>query len=92
MNDNQNLNANVLKKIEVGNPLVNLGLWKLYDEHQACRTDEQLAAFYHRLLTCSEGSTLTMSFAYQMIAFSQGMDKSPLFEIMDQLIEEHNED
>lgn len=67
---NQKDNTNVLKKIQVGNPLINLGLMGLYDEHQAAKTDEELAAFYHNFLTCAEGSTIAESFAYSMMAFS----------------------
>ncbi len=72
MKHKQNHSTKVLKKIEVGNPLINLGLLKLYDEHQACRTDEQLSDFYHSLLTCVEGNSLAESFAYGMIAWSVG--------------------
>lgn len=71
------MNTNVLKKIEVGNPLYNLGLHKLLDEHDATQTDEELATFYHRLLSVTEGSSLATSFAYAMISFSTGIDFNP---------------
>lgn len=64
--------AKVLKKIEVGNPLINLGLLSLYDKHEAAKTDEELASFYHELLSATEGSELATKFAWAMIEFSTG--------------------
>lgn len=68
------MNTNVLKKIEVGNPLYNLGLHKLLDEHDATQTDEELATFYHKLLSATEGSSIATSFTYAMISFSTGIN------------------
>lgn len=68
------MKANVLKKIQVGNPLYNLGLHKLLEEHDATQTDEELASFYHKLLTATEGSSLATRFTYAMISFSTGRD------------------
>lgn len=78
-NKKNNTKTNVLKKIEVGNPLYNLGLYKLLDEHNATSTDEGLAKFYHRLLGCVEGSEVATKMTYAMIAFSTGMDADPLY-------------
>lgn len=69
--------TNVLKKIEIGNPLYNLGLHKLLDEYEATKTDEELAAFHHKLLSAVEGSSLATRFAYAMIAFSTGVNIEP---------------
>lgn len=64
--------AKLLKKIEVGNPLINLGLMDLYDRYEKINTDEELANFYHKLLSFTEGSTLATKFAWAMIEFSTG--------------------
>lgn len=83
--------ANVLKKIEVGNPLINLGLMALYDLHQKVVTDDQLAKFYHLMLDATEGSSLATSFAYAMLSYSTGENGTfQLFEAMESTIEEHN--
>lgn len=92
MNHSKNHNANVLKKMEVGNPLINLGLLKLYDEHQACTTDEELANFYHKFLSCAEGSSIAMNFAYGMIAFSTDQYDDPLLDYVGNLILLKDED
>ncbi|MBD0822609.1 hypothetical protein [Aestuariibaculum marinum] len=70
--------ANVLKKIEVGNPLINLGLFNLYDKHQEAKNDEQLANFYHHLLDSVEGSEIAEQLTFAMIAYSTGIDINPL--------------
>lgn len=65
---------NNLKKIEVGNPLYNLGLYKLLDEYEDTKTDEELAAFFHKLLSAVEGSQVAEKFTYAMIAFATGKE------------------
>lgn len=86
----------ILKKIEVGNPLINLEMWNLYSEHEALKTDEQLASFYHKLLDilevfhmCNRKNPLFESFIYSMIAFSTGQDESPLYFLMQQTLRDH---
>ncbi len=71
------MKANLLKKIQIGNPLINLDLTKLYDEHQSTTTDKELSDFYHRALTLCEGSEVATRFLYAMISFSTGIDFNP---------------
>lgn len=75
------MNTNVLKKIQIGNPLINLGLMKLYYEYEALQTEEDLIEFYYRLLNATEGSEVATSVAYMMISFSIGMDVNPLIQL-----------
>ena len=75
--------ANLMKKIQIGNPLINLGLFKLYDEHEQIKTDEELANFYHKLLNACEGSEVATSMTYAMIAFSTGLNINPLIFLLD---------
>lgn len=70
--------ANLLKKIQIGNPLINLGLMNLYDQHELAKTDEELAAFYHHMLDSVEGSKVAESFAYSMISYSTGVNINPI--------------
>lgn len=77
------MSANVLKKINIGNPLINLGLMKLYEEHERIETDEELASFYHKLLSAMEGLELATGMTYAMIAFSTGVDFNPSILIND---------
>lgn len=88
--------ANLLKKIEVGNPLINLEMWALYEEHQAIKTDEQLANFYHKLLNinevfyiCNRKNPTFENFIYSMISFSTNVDVNPLYFLMQQTIHEN---
>lgn len=90
--------ANLLKKIEVGNPLINLEMWELYKEHQAIKTDEELANFYHKLLDiqevfymCNRRNPVFEAFIYNMIAFSTGVDVNPIFFLMQQTLRDHGE-
>lgn len=64
--------ANILRKITISNPLINLGLMEEYDEYEATRTDEELATFYHKMLDKSESEKRPMisQMTYAMVAFS----------------------
>lgn len=86
----QNHKANLLKKIEIGNPLYNLGLHGLLEKHNATNSDEELIDFYHHLLDCIEGSSVAENVAYNMISFSTGMDVNPVFLEMETMIMKHN--
>lgn len=94
MNDNQNPNANLLKKIEIGNPLYNLGLFALLEQYEQCKNDEELADFYHKFLniieTGSKPSLVVRHVAYMMINYSTGKGESPLFLEMQEVIHNHN--
>ena len=70
--------ANLLKKIQIGNPLINLGLMDLYDKHELAKTDEEIASFYHHLLDSVEGSEVAEAFTYSMISFSTGVNINPI--------------
>lgn len=71
-----------LKKIEVGNPLINLELWSLYDIYQAANTDEELAKAYHTILNAVQGSDLAERLVYDMICFSTSQDENSLYFLM----------
>ncbi|WP_179022021.1 hypothetical protein [Winogradskyella forsetii] len=90
MNHKKNDSTNLLKKIEVGNPLFNLGLDSLLKKHDATTNDNELINFYHHLLDCVEGSSVAESMTYNMIAFSTDMDVNPVFLEMETMIMKHN--
>lgn len=72
MKNNQN-STNVLKKTWITNPYVNLGLppvAKLYDN---CKTDEDLADFYHQTLNYYDSKVL-FSETLKLIGYSTGED------------------
>lgn len=65
--------TNLRKLHESSNPLINFEMWKELDQYNSIRTDEELAAFYHKLLDRFEDeSQLRISFTYAMIEFSVG--------------------
>lgn len=70
--------ANVLKKIHIGNPLINLGLMTLYAEYERIETDEELVKFYHKLLSATEGLQVATGMTYAMIDYSVGKSFNPL--------------
>lgn len=74
--------TNLVKKIQVGNPLFNLGLTKLLEEYESAKTDEEIVTCYNRILTCVEGSTIAEALVYDMIAFSTGIDVNPVYLLM----------
>ena len=78
-----------LKKIEVGNPLINLELFILYDIYQEAKTDEELVKAYHTILNAVEGSEIAEQFVYSMIAFSTNKDEDPLYYLMQQTLRDH---
>lgn len=78
-----------IKKIEVGNPLINLELWSLYDMYQSAKTDEELVKVYHTILNAVEGREMAEGFAYAMIAYSTGMDEDPIYFLMQQTLRDH---
>lgn len=89
--------ANLLKKIQIGNPLINLEMWNLYEEHEAIQTDEQLANFYNKLLDiqevfhyCNRKMPVLEAFTYNMIAFSTGESESSLIMEMNRVIHDES--
>lgn len=67
-----------LKKISIGNPLINFQMWEELDEYEKITTDEELAAFHHKLLNnCPEERTTLIGFIYAMIAYSTGVNINP---------------
>ena len=69
--------TNVLKKVVI-NPLINFKLRKEAREYDELQTDEELAAFYHRLLTRFEDRPFLLSFIYAMIGYSTGLSAQSL--------------
>ncbi|WP_299153132.1 hypothetical protein [uncultured Christiangramia sp.] len=66
--------SNVLKKITVGNPLVNFGLWEDLEEYKKIQTPEELCNFYHKMLTKYEKRKLVYYYITVMIGFSVNTD------------------
>jgi hypothetical protein len=62
--------ANVMKKITIGNPLAFFGLWSELDEYNSLKTDRELVAFFHRMLTKFSDRPLVCNFLYVMLSFS----------------------
>ena len=86
----KNNKANLLKKIQFGNPLINLGLQSLYDKYQNSFTDEEIANVYNHILNCVEGSTTAENMVYSMIAFSTCKDRNPVYQLMINTINDEN--
>jgi len=87
-----------LKKIEVGNPLINLEMWNLYEQHEIVQTDEQLADFYHMLLDVQDvlymlnrRMPVFENQTYKMIDFSSHRDENPLYMLIQSTIHEYNQ-
>lgn len=66
--------SNLLKKITIGNPLINFGMREDYEAYQKIKTAEELAAFYHRMLDETENRPLVQQSIYAMITFSTGVN------------------
>lgn len=69
----------ILKKVQVGNPLFNLGMFEELAAYDNIKTDEELADFYHILLQVAdelekrgEAHSALRGFTYSMISFSTG--------------------
>lgn len=82
--------ANLLKKIEVGNPLYNLELFELLEKYEEAQTDEELAKVYHEILHSVEGRKVAESMTHAMIAYSVGTTNNQIYMYMNELIENHN--
>jgi len=89
--------ANLLKKIQIGNPLINLEMLDLYEEHEAITTDEQLAKFYNKLLDiqevlhlCNRRMPIFEACTYNMIAFSTGKSENILIMEMNRVIHDES--
>jgi len=78
--------TNVLKKITIGNPLINFEMFDELDEYESLKTDSEIADFYHKMLNAINGkSSLLESFLWEMINFSTGIDaKSKVNELMNE--------
>lgn len=59
--------AKLMKKMTVGNPLVNLHLWDDLDEYERIDSDESLANWFHKMLNKYSNRTLVCSFIQAMI-------------------------
>lgn len=64
------MRTNVLKKITIGNPLAKFNLQEEYQEYKQIKTPEQLAEFYHKMLTKFEGNSEIYHWITLMISFS----------------------
>lgn len=64
----------LMKKLTVGNPLANFHLWDDLAEYDSIQTDEELAAFYHKMLSKYEKFPLRIRFLFAMIGFSIGIN------------------
>lgn len=82
--------AKNLKKMEIGNPLINLELFSLYDIYQAAKTDEELCDAYKTILDAVEGSQLAETLVYAMISYSTGAYENPLYMHVEREITKHN--
>lgn len=64
--------SNVLRKIQVGNPLYNLELTEDAEAYDNCETDEQLTNWFHTMLEKHQGRTMVEAFVNAMIAYATG--------------------
>jgi hypothetical protein len=65
--------ANLLKKIEVGNPLINFGLYHSYDLYMKIDNDESHVKFLHDVLNnVGEDRAMVRSFIYVMMSHAIG--------------------
>lgn len=77
--------ANVIKKLEFGNPLINLELFRLYDIYQEAKTDEEIANAYHEILNAVEGSAVAERMVYAMISYSTQKNVDDIFILINQI-------
>lgn len=77
--------ANVIKKLEFGNPLINLELFRLYDIYQEAKTDEEIANAYHEILNAVEGSAVAERMVYAMISYSTQKNVDDIFMFINQI-------
>lgn len=66
--------SKLLKKVQIGNPLINFGLHNEAQIYDLIQNDEQLATFYHKMLDMSEDRPLVEQTIYAMIGFSTGVN------------------
>lgn len=69
------MTTNVLKKIIVGNPLINFGIRKEVELYDNAKTDEEIANCYHLLLDRYGHRPLVRKWIYLMIDYSTGAKK-----------------
>ncbi len=63
------MKTKVLRKCQI-HPLKSFALKEEAEEHDAITTDEQLAAFYHKMLNKFEDRPLVCNFIYAMMSYS----------------------
>lgn len=71
--------ANLLKKIEINNPLLILGMGKALKFYEDAQTDEEIADVYHLLLNLADRTMNDnlKNLTYAMIAYSTGININP---------------
>lgn len=69
-----NVQKMTMKKIVVGNPLINFRMEKEYEEYEAIQSDDELVSFFHKMLDKCQGRPLLERFIYAMISFSVGKE------------------
>lgn len=69
--------TNVLKKLRI-NPLGQFHLWDEVEEYEGLRSDEELATYFHRMLTKFEGRPLVCRFLFAMVGFSTNKNPDEL--------------
>ena len=81
------MTTNVLKKIEVGNPLGYFGLLDEAEEYSRIESDEEHANFLHRMLDETEERPMVRQSVWAMVAFATGANINA-----DALIPQNHED
>ena len=73
------MTANLLKKVEIGNPLGYLSMWKELEEYNNCQSDEEIATFYHKMLDKAdkENRQMLRDLIFSMISFSTRVSFNP---------------
>ena len=69
--------VNVLKKLTVGNPLINLHLWDDLDTYEAIKSDSELVNWFHSMLDRYSHRPLVCSFINAMINHATGHKVEP---------------
>lgn len=59
-----------IRKLKQSTPFVNFQLYEEDERYHSLQTDEEIADFYHEMLTKYEGHKFMTMYLYEMIAFS----------------------
>lgn len=63
-----------LRKLNQSTPFINFELYEEDNKYRSLQSDEEIAAFYHEMLSKYEGHPFIPMYVYEMISFSVNMN------------------